>query len=1022
MVRKLVRTLVSLSLATPLSVWGLGLGDIHLHSALNEKLNAEIDLLSVEEGDMESIEVELASYDAFQRVGIERVGTLALLDFVVEKGPDGKPYVRVTSKQAIREPFLDFLIAVDWRYGKLLREYTLLLDPPEIAKGRAPATTAPTASEPAITAEPAKAQPASIGGDDGARVYGPVKVDDTLWSIAKRLRKDSGVSIKQMMIALFRANPEAFLDNNINKLRKGAVLRLDDPAMARALNQAEAAREVARQSQSWARMKGALAEQGARRSQETVPAAPPSSVATREKAKLKLVAPEGEASEPGGKSESGDAGLEAVKKELMLALETAETQRRENDELRKRLQELEGQLASMQRLVSLKSDDMAQLQGQLAEGEADKAKPDEKGEDQQPAPVEPEGDTAVAGKSAEKPVQTAQVPKPEPEKQVKPEPKPKPKAKPKPAPKPEPVQVGLVDQILSNPYMVGGLGIGIVLLGLFAIVIRRRMSGGGFQESILTGGTSSMLNAKGEGDSSMETSLLSDLTDDGMGGMPAEDSEVDPITEADVYMAYGRHQQAEELLKDAIEQEPERHELLVKLMEIYYKTKNKNAFETQAEAARSALEGSGPLWDKIAVMGHELAPDNDLFSEAPENVEPVAAKEEESVAGIDDVLDIGLDLDALAAEMEPSEEYGSDNKASRASDGELDLDLDLGMDLPDLDEDEPAKGGADSGASQARESENDTSDFDDLDFGIDLEEGSEQAPESRAEGADPLGELDFGATTESDGEKVQSPASDEGMADLDFGLEDETAAASGEASDSKEPESDDLASLDFGLDSGEESPLEAPEVTGSAKDQGDGLDDLDFGFDETTESSEPRETETAVEETAAETGSEESGLEFSLDDFDLPQEQSETPAQSEEIEHEEGAVMDFDLGDFKLPDGGEAASESPADEIPSAGAPEADANQEADIDLDFGLDDESNDAAVPAADSVADEGLGELNLDLEDDFGDGLDEVGTKLDLATAYVEMGDGEGAREMLQEVLKEGDAEQQQRAQQLLEQISA
>ncbi len=996
MVRKLVRTLVSLLLATPLSVWGLGLGDIHLYSALNEKLNAKIDLLSVEEGDLASIEVELASYDAFERIGIERVGTLALLDFVVEKGPSGKPHVRVTSKEAIREPFLDFLVDVEWRYGKLLREYTLLLDPPEIAKGRTPNTVAPaaapartsrTATEPSTSVQRTSGEPRTspAGRGDGSIVHGPVQANETLWSIARRLRKNGDASIHQMMIALFRANPDAFLDDNINKLRKGAILRLDDAAMARELNQADAIREVARQSRSWERMKASRNEQSA--AGGSPEPAPVSSVATREKAKLKLLAPEGKASEAGGTSESGEDDIREVRNELMLALEAAETQRQENGELRERLQELEGQLASMQRLVSLKSNEMGQIQGQLVEDNSEKGLSEKGSADQQSAPVDAENETPVADNAADNPVQSVQANSETAKSQ--PTPKPKPKLKPvsEPEPEPEPVQVGLMDELLSNPsgfmdkllsnpygvmdkllsnpYTIGGLGLGIVLLGLLAIVIRRRMNGGSFQESILTGGTSSMLNPKGgEGDSSMETSLLSDLADDGMGGMPVEDSEVDPITEADVYMAYGRHQQAEELLKDAIEQEPERHELLVKLMEIYDKTRNKRAFLAQAGAAHAALGGTGPLWDKIAAMGHELAPEHDLFAEAPKNPAVADEPSEEPVTGVDDVLDIGLDLDALAAEMEHSHEHGSGDQKAGASAGDTDWDLDLGVDLSELDDELPKQ---------------------------------------------------WVDTDRSESEAAVSADAD----DLGFEMDGET---EGESAEPNTPENDDFSDLDFGFDTEEDSPRQGFEET-AAPARDNGFEELDFGLDD-TESANPGAAKPASEGAGAETGSEDNGLEFSLDDFDLPEEQSETSAQPEEIEHEEGAVMDFDLGDFKLSDddGDTAEPEFTTNEIPSVGASET-SGDEAVLDFGFGMDEEPSALANGSAtESGPEEGSGDFDLDLDEEFGGGLDEIGTKLDLATAYVEMGDASGAREMLDEVLQEGDTEQKQRAQQLLDQMAS
>jgi pilus assembly protein FimV len=278
MVRKLVLSLLSLMVLIPVSGWGLGLGDIRLNSFLNQPLDAEIDLLSVQEEDVESMTVNLASYETFARLGIERPSSLMFLKFSLEKGADERYRIKVYTKNPIKEPYLNFLLDVNWRSGRQLREYTLLLDPPDMLKQQgAPVTTAPAVSTTTErTPVAARSAPADTGAATtrvtptpspapamtsaaGDLVYGPVKSDDTLWSIAKRMRPSGDVSIYQMMMAIYQANPDAFHGGNINRLKKGKVLRVDDPASLRAMSRAEASREVMRHDREWQDYKQAVA-------------------------------------------------------------------------------------------------------------------------------------------------------------------------------------------------------------------------------------------------------------------------------------------------------------------------------------------------------------------------------------------------------------------------------------------------------------------------------------------------------------------------------------------------------------------------------------------------------------------------------------------------------------------------------------------------------------------------------------------------------------------------------------------
>ncbi|MGE0082344.1 MAG: FimV family protein, partial [Thiohalomonadaceae bacterium] len=363
--RKLKPFLLALLLA-PAAAYPLGLGDIRLHSGLNQPLSAEIDLLSVAPDDVPSIVASLASSDAFQQIGLDRPMALMAIAFSVEQRPNGTYFIKAVSEQPMREPFLDFLLEVNWRSGRLVREYTVLLDPPELMKKEAP----PAVRAPATAAKGAagKAAPArGIAGSGkaaaatGPRTYGPVRDNETLWSIANKLRPDGSVTVPQVMMALLKGNPEAFEDNNVNRLKAGTVLRLD-PALLKGMSRAQAAREVALQDRAWQDFKQQAAAEAKGRAPSGEAAVPRSAAAVKaEEPRLKLVAPE--TAEPGKSDASGTTdgaqALDGLRKELLLAQEASAASRQEAEELRKRVQELEGQITAMERLLSLKDDDLA---------------------------------------------------------------------------------------------------------------------------------------------------------------------------------------------------------------------------------------------------------------------------------------------------------------------------------------------------------------------------------------------------------------------------------------------------------------------------------------------------------------------------------------------------------------------------------------------------------------------------------------------------------------------------------------
>ena len=279
---------------TPAIAFGLGLGDIRLNSALNQRLDAEIDLFSATDDEINSLRVRLADAAAFDRFGIERNPALSGFKFEVVKRQGGAAYVRVTSDAPLREPFITFLVEARWPRGRLLREYTVLLDPPVLSDAprasdstalvaqpvSAPLTATPV--EPTVTPEPslqpelvatpvvetltasegqtAAEQPTAAAADPmlEAGSYGPVKRNETLWAIASRLKPEDAITINQMMIALFRANPEAFR-SNINHLKRGAILRVPNLDELRALSVSEANAEAVRHNDEWQATRVAVA-------------------------------------------------------------------------------------------------------------------------------------------------------------------------------------------------------------------------------------------------------------------------------------------------------------------------------------------------------------------------------------------------------------------------------------------------------------------------------------------------------------------------------------------------------------------------------------------------------------------------------------------------------------------------------------------------------------------------------------------------------------------------------------------
>ena len=711
---KRVALVTALALACiPITSFALGLGPITMRSALNQPLLAEIDIHSAQPGDLDGLAVRLAAKDDFQRVNVERTSFLDKLHFSVAQHKDGTPYIKLTTDDPVTEPYLDFLIEARWARGRALKEYTVLVDPPVLtAETPAPvqqASTAPVFSQPAAQpTRPARTAPRvqqprqarrpaaprrvptptrRVAQASGGNAY-TVKPNDTLSAIAQQMRPDS-VTVNQMMLALLRANPRAFYNNNINRLKAGYVLRMNEvDKKAVAISRTEANREVHQQYLAWREgSTGRLvqqadateSDQGAANTGDTEGAG--NNVvadAKSESARLKLVAPGKDGAGSGSTGKDSPTKVKKLQQDLILATEALDANKAETDELKTRLADLEDQLTNMQRLINLKDQEMQQLQSSLKDQQDGKTKPE----------------TMAAAEPA----------KPN-------------KAVPPAAPKKASEQSFIASLLSSDTTMIGG-AIVLVLAVVAWLVVRRRKMQEGFQESILNVGmadsVASAANSQFMMQPNSESNMVSDFAMSGMDSMQPDSAEVDPISEADVYLAYGRHQQAEDILRQALEGSPERIELRAKLLEVLHAAKNRAGFEEQAQVLHQQLGGdeTNEVWIKVAALGSQIAPDNPLFGDGAEGLamqDELAGEVGGVTAEEEDLLDFDFDEEA----------FGTESKAASNGDDD-DLDFDVSALDFDLDEDDDTTA---IGNINAMDETDSASDDNMLDFDMGEEDG-----------------------------------------------------------------------------------------------------------------------------------------------------------------------------------------------------------------------------------------------------------------------------------------------------------
>ncbi|MEO8453176.1 MAG: FimV/HubP family polar landmark protein, partial [Gemmatimonadota bacterium] len=595
----------------------LGLGEITLRSALNQPLVAEIPVTANSADELNQLSVQLAPAATFERFGLDRPRFLDDLSFKVTR--DGaRTLVRVTSTQPVSEPFVSLLLDVAWPQGRLLREYTVLLDPPTFARpdssgpaatgqgAAAQRTTPPAAAGPEASAPVIRRAPAPTGttvgvgtagaatgslssGPDGSS-YGPVRSNETLWRISERLRADSNVTVNQMMMALYRANPEAF-SGNINRLRRGAILRLPRGKDLADISTRQATNEVLRQDQEW---------RGAASSPSPVPA------------RLQLVPP---TEQPAAKA-PGTGGIPSP----AAAAERAA---------------LEQELAEKQRLLTVKDSQLKALQDRVSQLEAKTAAPAPTEQAPVVAPVEspptvqPEAGTEAVGKvpAESSPAVEERTPAVRP---------------PQDRTKGGGFLSSLTGLIFNGVFLVSAAA--VLLVGLFLIFARRRMAtadeashrfdndfrgdvGGGanstqpmvrrdgysVEEAATDRTQSTPAVSRAPRDTDAETALERTISTEGA----VELDQADVVAEADFHMAYGLYDQAAELLSRALRDSPDRRDLRLKLLEVFFIWENKTSFLKEAQAFQRQLRGAAdPDWNKVVIMGKQICPGEALFSGA----------------------------------------------------------------------------------------------------------------------------------------------------------------------------------------------------------------------------------------------------------------------------------------------------------------------------------------------------------------------------------------------------------------------
>ncbi|QHE85126.1 FimV/HubP family polar landmark protein [Hydrogenophaga sp. BPS33] len=673
----------------------LALGRVVVQSSLGEPLRAEIDVPDINAAEAASLRVGLASGDTFRAAGAEVNAAIASLQITLQRRADGRAYLRLTGSRPITEPFVDLVVEANWSTGRIVRDYTLLFDPPPqraetrpaptpvapglaaatppatppAARPTAPRNTAPPQAQaprpapvpvpaPAPVAQAPAPAPASPNpsGQEGGQVR--VRSGDTAGAIAAA-HKPATVSLDQMLVAMLQQNPNAFIGGNVNRMKSGVVMNLPSAAEASAVSASEARQTIVAQSRDFNEFRRRLAgnapdagvsaadRQAAGQVQTEVKEAKPAAPATDKLTLAKPTAP--------GQTASEDK----------IATE------RQAKETSSRVAELSRNIEELSKLGAGAPSGATPPSAPTAAAPAAPATP----APATPAPAVTVPTAPAATEPTPAPAAAAEAPAAPPAPQATPaEPSttPAPVKAPLPVPTPLPDEPSFFDQLRDNPLalpLVGGLLALLAGLGIYRVRQRRHNANvdSSFLESRLQpdsffGSSGGQRIDTAESTASGSSMVYSPSQLDAAG-------DVDPVAEADVYLAYGRDLQAEEILKEAMRSTPTRVAIHNKLLEIYAKRRDARAFEVVATEAYGLTQGQGAEWEHACELGRELDPSNPLYKPGGAPAVKVAAPVD--AAGVMHTMPF------VASSLSESAKVRAPSDADA-----LDLDLDFSLDEP----------------------------------------------------------------------------------------------------------------------------------------------------------------------------------------------------------------------------------------------------------------------------------------------------------------------------------------------------
>lgn len=542
-----IMALVLLLITT--SVSALGIGEITLSSQLNQNLEAKIPLIIAPGEKISNLIVKLAPPEKFTEAGVTWTPFLPKIKFETITGANNSTIIKLTSNEAVKEPYLNFLLQVLWQNGSLYREFTVLIDPPASYNPQ----PVSSASDQLISNYTSLIQSPELD----TSVYGPTNKNDTLWKIAEQTSLQANVSVEQMMLAIYAANPRAFYKENIHALLAGIKLKIPEREIALKISRKRALEEYYLQTAAWKNLQAPLSNE------------PPLSTQTLPDKQLTLTAPsQEEALDTEVITSQSKKIADQNKDEIQttnLVKEIVRTDAFLDNELKIRILTLEKQLSDMQQMLASKDQQLVALQAQLQV----KASP-------------PFGEVKKS----------------------------------LPLPNNFPITQTESGQKKSDNTLVIFIVFSAITLALTGWLLwRKHMKQSTKSDISASSNVIFDVSNTTQTDSEKIPPFFDETTIDATDKADKDQNEINPLAIADIYLAYGRYEQAEELIRDEIKDNPDNDELLLKLLEIYYLANKMEAFEAfAAKLASAGRKKDVEFWRTVTQMGSEICKDSVLFN------------------------------------------------------------------------------------------------------------------------------------------------------------------------------------------------------------------------------------------------------------------------------------------------------------------------------------------------------------------------------------------------------------------------